>query len=49
MGQVGDTYYSLMDMAFSTKAVFTHGLDSFIEAMANNRAGKVLYSLMKLN
>lgn len=28
-----------MDMAYSNQAVFTHGLESFIEAMATNRAG----------
>nr|ADB65785.1 cyclooxygenase [Caprella sp. KV-2010a] len=42
--QVEDKYYSLMDMAFSTKSVFTHGLDKFIESMATSRAGKLSHS-----
>nr|ADB65786.1 cyclooxygenase [Gammarus sp. KV-2010a] len=39
--KVEDSYYSLMDMAFSTKSVFTHGLDAFVKALVTNRAGKL--------
>ncbi|RXG68276.1 Prostaglandin G/H synthase 2 [Armadillidium vulgare] len=37
--KIQDKYYTIMDMAFSNQAVFSHGLESFIEAMATNRAG----------
>ncbi|KAA0201533.1 hypothetical protein HAZT_HAZT005424 [Hyalella azteca] len=38
---INDTYYDLMDMAFSVKPIFTHGLDTFIQALNSNRAGKM--------
>ena len=46
--QVSDKYYTIMDMAFSTKAVFNHGLDDFVNAMVTNRAGKVSFHLFLL-
>uniref|UniRef100_A0A2P2I465 prostaglandin-endoperoxide synthase n=1 Tax=Hirondellea gigas TaxID=1518452 RepID=A0A2P2I465_9CRUS len=39
--KVNESYYTVMDMAFSVKPVFVHGLDNFIRAMASNRAGKL--------
>ena len=36
-----NTTYGFMDMAFSVKAVFNHGLDNFIHALSKTRAGKV--------
>ncbi|XP_076059748.1 prostaglandin G/H synthase 2-like [Oratosquilla oratoria] len=37
--EVNGTNYKLMDMAYSTSAIFKHGLDEFIHALVNTRAG----------
>lgn len=52
---VNGTDYGIMDMAYSTAPIFKHGLDNFIHAMVNTRAGAlttrnhapVLYPVLK--
>ena len=41
--QVENKSYGLMDMAYSVKPLFEHGMDKFIHAMVNTRAGKVSF------